>query len=1314
MDSGAGPNLIARSALPKSALDEIDSSKTIVPLQDANGRPIRSAGIVNLLVTIDNYSARVAFVVVERLATDAILGCDFMDHHVEALCPRKRVVVLLDHSVAKIYRRPAHALAKMQRKKDKDARGEKQKELLKDESKQNARAISVAKKIWLQPESETVVSVRVEDAGLFFMQPSEALYTRHRALLTNGVIEAHTNQSFAVIFANFSKSPVCLHKGQTVGYAIPYAGNVAFSVEHSEHIAVDTTTCHGASEAPTSNRPFTVEDVKLDHLDEEMQARIRDMLRRYEPMWDGTLGEIKAPPHRIQIYDGSKPVHCQPYRAGPHARKVEADLVKEMMTQGVIEPASCEWASPVLLVKKADGSLRFCVDYRKLNSITVKDTYPLPRMDECLDSLGEAQYFTTLDCNSGYWQLPVHEEDRDKTTFTCHEGTFRFVRMPFGLCNAPASFQRTVDILLSGYRWKTCLVYLDDIIIFSKDRETHLQHVDQILAVLHKNGLTLKLKKCHFFQQSVDYLGHVVRPGLLQVAEKNVEAIRLARPPRAKTQLRSFLGLCNVYRRFVEKFAHIAAPLTELTKKEYDSELPPLNEKQLQAFETLKGKLISAPILKLPKANLPFMIDTDASDYQIGCTLLQQHEDGIRYPCGYWSRSLSSAERNYSAQERECLAIVWAISTLRPYLERTRFTVYTYHESLKWLLNLTASESKGRLARWRLRLSEFDFVVTYKKGTKNNIADALSRIPTSGETNVVQSHELPVFTAEGNSIVDLDEHQECEIMLTTEEREPPVSAISIEEILREQRNDTFCQKRLAELDQGLRYSPFHINEHGVLIRKSPLDETTQVVVPLSLRPRLLHLQHVPPSAGHPGGRRMYATLRHHYYWPHMAADTYDFVKNCDKCAQERITLRRHASKLKLFPAKAPLESVAIDLMGPLPVTNRKNRYLLVMTDRYTKLTRTVPLATATAFTVAKAFCEAWVYVYGPPESLLSDNGGEFNAKFFRAVCRTLGIRNVYITSYHPQTNGQVERYNRTLKSALRKYIAEDQKDWDLFGDSITYGYNTQVHPATNHSPFELTLARPPNPLAIESLRPPVGVPPRELKQKFLQQLRRMCETATRTLDKHQRRYKHGYDKHVKARVMPEEGSYVYLRDEAMRKTNNPTDTVETEATKAKTKLRPKVTGPYKVLETFPDNNTLIILFDDDLEERVSLDRVIPAPARRHLTPHPEETLTEQEPTEETLEGHAPSNNISPPDQSIGQSNSQSDLEYPIDRIIDHGLDDDGNMLYRIRWTGYTASDDTWQEADTIARNTVVSYCKRKGLPIPPRRRTKKRPRTRAR
>jgi len=750
-------------------------------------------------------------------------------------------------------------------------------------------------------------------------------------------------------------------------------------------------------------------------------------------MWSGALGHIKVMEHKIELKPGSQPVHQHPYRAGPAQRECEKREIDEMLRMGVIEPAKTAWASPVVFVPKPNGSLRFCVDYRKLNAMTVQDSYPIPRMDECIDSLGEAVVFSTFDANSGYWQVVMNQDDMDKTTFTSHFGTYRWLRMPFGLKTAPSTFQRAADIVLASVRWQFALVYLDDIIVYSSQVEDHYRHLDTVFRLLKDAGFTLRLEKCEFFQESVDYLGHIVAPGQLKVQSRACEAVARTVEPETVTQMRSFLGLCNVYRRFVPNFARIAAPLNERLKKGQPTEFGPLSEEEQAAFKELRARLITPPILALPRSGLPMTVETDACDKQVGCVLLQDQPDGQPMkPLGYWSRSLNKAERNYNTTQRECLAVVWAVLMLRPYLYGTRFTLRTDHESLRWILNL--SDASGKLQRWRLRLLEFEFDVVHRPGIKHQAADALSRLNTQGEDEEPLEDEVPTLLI-ATEAVEADEHEVC-VIFPAEDDELPglpevlpvvtdpatIKPISVEELIAAQSKDEYCRKLMTESDtEGSRFS---YDEEGVLIRLSPLDHAQQRVIPLRLQARVLYLSHYPLTAGHPKGSKMYDTMRRHYYWPNMANDVYQTVRDCRACAQTRGTFYKHQRPLRLFPAAGPLEFIAMDLLGPLTKTRRGHTDILVMTDRFSKMARSIPLRSTTAPVVAEAFLNNWVIPYGLPRILLTDNGPQFVSKFFEFLCTALGMKHPTTTAYHPQANGQVERFNGTLVARLRHFITE--------------------------------------------------------------------------------------------------------------------------------------------------------------------------------------------------------------------------------------------------------------------------------------------------
>jgi len=495
-------------------------------------------------------------------------------------------------------------------------------------------------------------------------------------------------------------------------------------------------------------------------------------------------------------------------------------------------------------VPKPGGHFRFCVDYRRLNERTVKDVFPIPRMDDCLDSLEDSTVFSTLDCNAGYWQIPKAADDRDKTTFSSHTGLFRFVRLPFGLVNVPASFQRALDIILSGIRWQKCLVYLDDVLVFSQTVDDYIRHLREVLLLLENAGLSLKPSKCHLFKQDVEYLGHVVRPGLLLVNQNNIKSLAQALPARNQTKLKSVLGMCNVYRRYIKDYAHIAKPLTKLTSKKLPHVLPPLDAAQLAAFENLKKRLTSTPILALPRREGLLILDTDACAVGVGWTLLQQLPDKSIHPVGCYSRSLIPAEQNYSTTDRECLAVVWACFLLRPYLEGQEFLIRTDHSILRWLVNMDSAQ--GWVARWRLRLSEFLYKVCTRPGREHHCADAMSRLPTLAPDRSVIPKEIHCLALAASSRGWVAPNY------GEPNKEQPVT---LARMLAAQKEDQLCQYSRDKIDQN-EHSRFSESNEGLLVRVAAPDGAVQVYVPFILRQGLLRLEHIVVRAGHPGVNRM--------------------------------------------------------------------------------------------------------------------------------------------------------------------------------------------------------------------------------------------------------------------------------------------------------------------------------------------------------------------------------------------------------------------------------------------------------------------------
>lgn len=466
--------------------------------------------------------------------------------------------------------------------------------------------------------------------------------------------------------------------------------------------------------------------IKIGELTPKQKEQFDQLLEKHKDIFikhPNDFGRTDVTTHPIDTKD-EKPIKQHAYKTDFKKQEVIQKEINKMLEAGVIRRSTSPWTSPVVLIPKPDGSIRFCIDYRKLNKITRKDNQPLPRIDDLLDSFQKSKWFTSLDLAAGYWQVPMKPEDIEKTAFITHLGTYEFLVMPFGLCNAPATFQRMMNIIFEDLLFKFIKIYLDDCNIHSKTFEEHLQHLEEVFNRLRKAGLKLKPSKCHFCSPEIKFLGHIVGKDGIKADPSKVEKVKNFPIPTNLTELRGFIGLASYYRKFVPQFSHIAKPLTSLTKKD----TPFIwSEKQNKAFEDLKDKLCSTPILQFPDLEKEFYLYTDASNYAMGAILAQKDEDNNEHAIAYASKGLNKHELNYTVTEKECLAIVWAIRHFEHYITGRHFTIVTDHYALKWLYT---QKPKGRLARWIMSIQEHDFEIIHKEGKKHRNADALSRIPS--------------------------------------------------------------------------------------------------------------------------------------------------------------------------------------------------------------------------------------------------------------------------------------------------------------------------------------------------------------------------------------------------------------------------------------------------------------------------------------------------------------------------------------------------------------------------------------------------------
>lgn len=750
-----------------------------------------------------------------------------------------------------------------------------------------------------------------------------------------------------------------------------------------------------------------------------------------------TSSKVRQTPvakHRIIVDETTKPVHQHPYRVSYKEREAIRSQVKEMLRDDVIQPSTSPWASPVVLVEKKDKTLRFCVDYRKLNSVTKRDVYPLPRIDDALDRLRNARYFSSLDLKSGYWQIEVDERDREKTAFVTPDGLFEFKVLPFGLCSAPATFQRMMDTVLAGLKWQSCLVYLDDVVVFSASFEEHLYRLRLVLGAISSAGLTIKPEKCHFGYKQLRFLGHVISAEGVSPDPEKTAAVAGFPKPTDKKAVRRFLGLSAYYRRFVENFSDIAEPLTRLTK---DDEPFVWQEAQEVAFNDLRNRLQTAPVLAHFDEHADTEVHTDASNVGLGAVLVQW-QDGAERVLAYASRTLSKAEANYSTTEKECLAAVWAISKFRPYLYGRPFKLVSDHHSLCWLANL--KDPSGRLARWSLRLQEYDMKVVYKSGRIHNDADCLSRAPVDSPDQGVEE-DIPFLGAVSMSEMAQLQRADPELLLIIQHLEG-----------REVRIPAAFIRNIASF--RLRNSVLYKRNFG------NTKEAFLLVVPSSMRAEVLYACHDEASAGHLGVSRTVSRIREKYFWPKLLQTVQQYVRSCRECQRRKTPPLKPAGLLQpIKPPTAPFQQVGMDLLGPFPKSTKGNRWIVVATDYLTRYAETASVVRATSAEVAEFFMNSVVLRHGAPQVVITDRGTAFTANLMQAIMKLTRTTHRRTTAYHPQTNGLTERLNRTLADMLSMYVDVEHKTWDDILAYVTFAYNTAVQETTGLTPFQLVYGR---------------------------------------------------------------------------------------------------------------------------------------------------------------------------------------------------------------------------------------------------------------
>ena len=800
--------------------------------------------------------------------------------------------------------------------------------------------------------------------------------------------------------------------------------------------------------------------VEESQMNEQQLEEVDKLLYKYREVFaeeEMDLGCATGVEHEIHL-TSEVPIKL-PYRHIPPKCMTEVKAhIKGLLEQGVIEESVSPYAAPIVIVRKKDRSLRLCVDYRKLNEVTVKDAFPLPRIQDTLDALAGAQCFSSFDLAAGYHQIRVHNEDRAKTAFVTPFGHYQYIRCPMGLTNSPATFQRFMEKVFSDHIFVTLLVYLDDLLLFSKSVGDHVEKLEVVFKLLKKYGLKLKPSKCHILQPQVKYLGFVVSKEGISTDPEKIRAVREWPIPHTVKDIRAFVAFCSFYRRFIEGFAKVAAPLHALMGGESKADVTKYwGKEEARAFEELKEKLTCAPVLKNADYDRPFVVETDASLDGLGAVLSQEWE-GKLHPVAFASRGLRRSEKNmsnYSSRKLELLALKWAVTEqFKNYLAGGKFVVLTDNNPLAHLQNakLGAVES-----RWLGDLNRFHFDVKYRPGRENANADGLSRRPHRmkvEEEEVFREmwEEVPEDTlTRGVAVLKVWDRVSSEKMRDAQKACPVVGKMWMQMIGKLHAGEIKQLLTSEEFRKLWRVRRWLIMRDGVIYwRNNQRDKRKwKIVLPVGQRKEVIRGAH--DEWGHQGAARTTALVKRSFAWPGLHEDIKSYVAKCKTCAVAKEEGVNSKTRLGTVEASRPWEVLAMDFTLLEPSRDGKENVLIV-TDVFSKFALAFPTKNQRASTVAKILVEEIFNRFGCPERVHSDQGRNFESQLVEELCKYYGIKKSRTTPYHPQGNGVCERFNRTLHGMLSTLSRDQREHWPRYLSSLTAVYNSTPHAVTGFSP----------------------------------------------------------------------------------------------------------------------------------------------------------------------------------------------------------------------------------------------------------------------
>jgi transposase InsO family protein len=888
-----------------------------------------------------------------------------------------------------------------------------------------------------------------------------------------------------------------------------------------------------------SNTLFTASLYEIDRIiDDKLQAEYAESDNRVEQELPAEYAEFadvfskrasdQLPPHRpydhqIQLEADNTLGYSPLYNQSVEELLAVKKYLNENLKKGFIVDSQTPFASPTLFVKKPNGSLRFCIDFRKLNALTRKDRYPLPLIDETFARLSRAKKFTKLDIRQAFHRIRMHPDSEDLTTFRTRYGAYKCKVLPFGLTNGPATYQRYMNDVLFDYLDDFCTAYLDDILIYSENEEEHELHVKKVLQRLREAGLQVDIAKSEFSVTKTKYLGFIISTDGIEVDPDKIEVIQTWEPPTTVKGIQSFLGFCNFYRRFIRDYGRIAKPLSNLGRKDIPFVF---NATCLDAFGELKQRLTSTPILAHYDMSRESILETDASNGVVGGVLSQKQSDDLFHPVAYFSKTMAPAECNYEIHDKEMLAIVRALEHWRAELIglQTQLPIYSDHKALEYFM--TKRQLTARQARWAELLSQYHFRIEYRTGKSNERADALTRRSQDNQDKTMAQNRtqalLQPSQLDPRIVADLAE------LAPVEANEPlTIEADIVNRILAANRSDAL---EMVELRLQMADSTDWKLENGLLQYKNRL------FVPEAdnLRTYIIREAHNQISTAHPGQNKTIKILRSRYYWPKMSTHIRQYIRNCAACQRSTVPRDKTPGLLQPLPIpERPWQHISMDFKS-FPPDKSGHDMIFVVVDRLSKRSYSIPCyKTTTAKDMARLFIIYIWRTHGPPDTIVSDRGRQFISAFWHEFCCILGIKLKLSTADHPQTDGQTEIVNQYIDQRLRPFINYYQDNWSELLPMIDYAQATLPHESIGLSPFQVEFGFEPR-TSFDWNRPRAGKPltAREKlsideAQAFSRRMQDAWDIARSNMEKAQLQQKRQANRHRRD-VDFEEGDFVWV------------------------------------------------------------------------------------------------------------------------------------------------------------------------------------------